>query len=516
MEKKQEAPNKRPTTKNNKPKSWKRKCGACLCYVLFVLVLLVACVLGWLVQTTVQPNSKDIPQTFEFLADGHLLAGSEVKKLKIGMLAWGSRGDVQPFLNIGKELTRRGHTVTIATRDKFRDAVLTSGCNFVWSASESLDEITDLLSGEKLELSSLVEFCWLTSNSTLHESLDPWIKLGQESDLIIGQCLPFVLDMHLQIAEHVKKPIIFLTHDPLLPSAELSFDVSSLSVGDHGMIANVLNHRSFSIVAGMGTLDLANKLRTKLGNAKVYYYEQYYPPLMKNLFMLYTYTPSVWGPPPSDFSPFWISTGFLFNDDSKNYLPPPGLEDFIHNEKQQGRKLAYIGMGSNPSFNSSMITKVISNLTKSSHWSVVTLSSSIDPLQLETGSHVFYSNELAHDWLFPQMDVNVHHGGAGTASAVLLAGKPGICIPVLAVQQCWGEKIHSVGAGFFLTRQELSTELLLSTLENCLRDDVVKKAAEISLSMRSEGGAKNAVDILMETLEKYSRPNLLSPENNQS
>eukprot|EP01018_Ginkgo_biloba_P030588 Gb_23859 [translate_table: standard] len=50
--------------------------------------------------------------------------------LQIAMLIVGTRGDVQPFLAIGKHLQEYGHRVRLATHSNFEDFVLTTGLEF--------------------------------------------------------------------------------------------------------------------------------------------------------------------------------------------------------------------------------------------------------------------------------------------------------------------------------------------------------------------------------------------------
>ena len=51
---------------------------------------------------------------------------------------------------------------------------------------------------------------------------------------------------------------------------------------------------------------------------------------------------------------------------------------------------------------------------------------------------------IPHDWLFPQMSLVMHHGGAGTVAAGLRAGVPTVIRPFFGDQFFWGEKILEV------------------------------------------------------------------------
>ncbi|KZV48163.1 hypothetical protein F511_27726 [Dorcoceras hygrometricum] len=53
-----------------------------------------------------------------------------IPPLQIVMLIVGTRGDVQPFIAIGKKLQDYGHRVRLATHSNFKEFVLTSGLEF--------------------------------------------------------------------------------------------------------------------------------------------------------------------------------------------------------------------------------------------------------------------------------------------------------------------------------------------------------------------------------------------------
>ncbi|KAK6937675.1 Glycosyltransferase family 28, N-terminal domain [Dillenia turbinata] len=53
-----------------------------------------------------------------------------IPPLQIVMLIVGTRGDVQPFIAIGKRLQEFGHRVRLATHSNFKEFVLTAGLEF--------------------------------------------------------------------------------------------------------------------------------------------------------------------------------------------------------------------------------------------------------------------------------------------------------------------------------------------------------------------------------------------------
>lgn len=57
-------------------------------------------------------------------------------------------------------------------------------------------------------------------------------------------------------------------------------------------------------------------------------------------------------------------------------------------------------------------------------------------------------DNVPHDWLFPRIDVAMHHGGAGTTGASLRAGIPTIIKPWFGDQFFWASRVEKLGVCF--------------------------------------------------------------------
>lgn len=54
-------------------------------------------------------------------------------------------------------------------------------------------------------------------------------------------------------------------------------------------------------------------------------------------------------------------------------------------------------------------------------------------------------DKVPHDWLFPQIDAAMHHGGAGTTGASLRAGIPTLIRPWFGDQFFWASRVEKLG-----------------------------------------------------------------------
>jgi sterol 3beta-glucosyltransferase len=110
----------------------------------------------------------------------------------------------------------------------------------------------------------------------------------------------------------------------------------------------------------------------------------------------------------------------------------------------------------------------------------------------------------AHDWLFPQMRCVVHHGGAGTAAAVLRAGVPSVVVPHAWDQPFWAELLESLGcAGPSVPIGQLSAARLSASLRATLgAPGIALAAAALGEQIRQEQGVVKARQLIEQLAER--------------
>ena len=183
-------------------------------------------------------------------------------------------------------------------------------------------------------------------------------------------------------------------------------------------------------------------------------------------------------------------SGFFFRS-QPSYQPPTDLADFL----KAGPPPIYIGFGSividDPTSLTQTLFKVISILNIraliSRGWGGLSSQS--------TPKNVFFLDNVPHDWLFPRVQVVVHHGGAGTTAIGLKCGKPTVVVSFFGDQKFWGEMCARAGAGPNpIPFKELSVEKLVEGIKFALGDSAKRAAEELSLKISREDGVMKAVD----------------------
>jgi UDP:flavonoid glycosyltransferase YjiC (YdhE family) len=132
------------------------------------------------------------------------------------------------------------------------------------------------------------------------------------------------------------------------------------------------------------------------------------------------------------------------------------------------------------------------------------LPSSEKPSQVKYPPQVLPIDSIPHPYIFPLVDVVVHHGGSGTTAAGLRAGKPTIIKPFFGDQRFWGEQVEKMKVGHVINNLKPST--LATTIVSVLGDQSIQdNALVIGSKLANENGADNAIEqILLElSLMRY-------------
>ena len=105
--------------------------------------------------------------------------------------------------------------------------------------------------------------------------------------------------------------------------------------------------------------------------------------------------------------------------------------------------------------------------------------------------------------LFARVAAVVHHGGAGTTTCALGAGRPALGVPGSFDQSFWGGRVAALGAGPSpVPARRLGTRRLDDALERLMSTSAYRRrAADVALRMREERGVDDTVAHLVRVFE---------------
>ena len=127
--------------------------------------------------------------------------------------------------------------------------------------------------------------------------------------------------------------------------------------------------------------------------------------------------------------------------------------------------------------------------------------------------HLHVATSFDFDAVLPRCRAAVHHGGSGTTAAVLRAGLPSVVAGVLGDQAYWAWRLERLGAGVRLPFQKITAARLGAALDAALPCGPRAKALSARLSATDPAAA--AADVverwLTETAHATTGSDALSP-----
>lgn len=111
---------------------------------------------------------------------------------------------------------------------------------------------------------------------------------------------------------------------------------------------------------------------------------------------------------------------------------------------------------------------------------------------------LFVVGEVPHRLVLPRVAAAIHHGGAGTTTAVARAGVPQVLLPHILDQYYWANRIEQLGLGPRAVPVELVTaDLLADRLDAALSDPRPReRASALAPAIAARDGTGAAVDYL--------------------
>ncbi|KAJ7973603.1 Sterol 3-beta-glucosyltransferase ugt80a2 [Quillaja saponaria] len=415
----------------------------------------------------------------------------DIPPLQIVMLIVGTRGDVQPFVAIGKRLQDHGHRVRLATHKNFKDFVLTAGLEFYplggdpkVLAGYMVKNKGFLPSGPSeipIQRNQIKDIIYSLLPACKDPDLDS--KVPFKADAIIANPPAYG---HFHVAEALKLPIHIFFTMPWTPTSEFPHPLSRVKQ----QIGYRLSYQIVDALIWLGIRDMINEFRKKqLKLRPITFLSGYYssPP---NVPYGYIWSPQL-VPKPKDWGPRIDVVGFCFLDLASNYEPPEPLVQWL----KDGEKPIYIGFGSLPLQEPEKMTQIIVQaLEITGQRGIINKGWGGLGNLAEPKESLYLLDNCPHDWLFPQCIAVVHHGGAGTTAAGLKAACPTTIVPFFGDQPFWGERVHARGVGPApIPVDEFSLEKLIHAISFMLDPKVKESARELAKAMENEDGVIGAV-----------------------
>jgi sterol 3beta-glucosyltransferase len=416
--------------------------------------------------------------------------------MRILIIAMGSRGDIQPYIALGKGLKAAGHFVRLMSHENFERLVSSYGLDF-WPVAGDVQALL-----ETPEMRALVEKGDLfginkhtakaAERAATGSAREGW-EAGRGMNLLIGGIGGVFIGTAL--AEKLGIPFLQAYLLPFTPTAAFPAVILPQSLSRLGGMFNRFSHQLFRQIMWQGGRTTNNLARqTILDLPPAPFFGPFNSVSLQHTPVLYGFSPAAISPPP-DWQNTYV-TGYWFLDEAPDWTPPPALLEFLDN----GELPIYIGFGSMTTSKPEEIANlVIEALARTGQRGI--LQSGWGGLsKADLPETVFMLESVPHSWLFPRVAAVVHHGGAGTTAAGLRAGVPSIVIPFFGDQPFWGQRVADLGVGTApIPRKQLTVDRLATAIHQVVTDRSMRqRAADLGAKIRAEDGIANAVAIVHE------------------
>jgi len=402
-----------------------------------------------------KPSTAPVPPS---LAGQH---GIHPPRMNVAIQVVGSRGDVQPFIALGKVLKNTyGHRVRLATHPRFRDFVQAHGLEFFSTGGDPsrlmsymvknpglLPGWRSLFGGDvarrREDVSEYIQGCWRSCYQA-DDGMDYFANDDSSSQHSSGSSTakPFVADCiianppsfaHIHCAEKMGIPLHLMFTMPYSPTQAFPHPLANIqSSNADPLVSNYISYAMIEVLAWQGLGDIINRFRVKcLALDPVS--SIWAPGMLQRLKIPHTYC---WSPAlipkPRDWGSHISLAGFYML--SSEYNPPSDLQAFLN----AGPPPVYIGFGSIVLEDPDAMTRLIFQAVKrtgqrfllSKGWGGI----GVDDGESNVSDNVFMLGNVPHDWLFKHVSCVVHHGGAGTTAAGIAAGRPTVVVPFFGDQ----------------------------------------------------------------------------------
>jgi UDP:flavonoid glycosyltransferase YjiC (YdhE family) len=391
--------------------------------------------------------------------------------MKLVLVGYGSRGDVEPCVAVARELMRRGHDVRTAVPPNmlgFVESVGLAAVAYGPDTQEQINATTEFVRHIQNPVSVLSEVTeqvvrvWAEKSMTL-------TSLANGADLLLAGMNEQGLAAN--VAEYHGIPLAALH---FFPAQVLALGWLQSRITKE---AEDVQRRALGLPDATGP---STRPMVECGPLEIQAYDELWLPELA----------AEWAER-DDRRPF---VGALTLQ-----LPTDGDAEVL-SWIAAGTPPIYFGFGStlvaSPADTIAMITAACAQLGERA----LICSGASDFTQIPHLDHVKVVNVVNHAAIFPACRAVVHHGGAGTTAAGMRAGIPTLILWLWLDQPLWATVVKRLKVGSGRQFSTMTLESLVADLGSILTPQLVTRAHEVAVQMTTPAESlASAADLLEDT-----------------
>jgi UDP:flavonoid glycosyltransferase YjiC (YdhE family) len=405
--------------------------------------------------------------------------------MKAVLSSRGSRGDVNPIIEIGGLLNKKGHEVSICIPAVFKGYALAQ--KLVPSVYD--EDSKELMKGLGSGLKSVKKAIDFFKNS-IDQQFDFLLDATEHADVLIATVNELTAPT---VAEYRNIPHFRLTFAPVLPG---NHPPPFSPWQNMPVIFNKMGWGILSLLSITAIRKFINKKRTELRLKPVTDSNYYHT---GNSHTLLSINRDL-APPCKTWEGRYTYdyTGYCYGQiDGK-------LNDEVLKFIDEGEPPVYVGFGSVHIKNAGKFSQMVVEAASVTGCRVILGQGWMDLGNGYLKDNIFCISDAHHATLFPKMAGIVHHGGSGTTHTAAKAGIPQLILPQTVDQYFWGNRIRQMGLGpGSILPRKIKTRDLVSTFRSFMTGKYTKKVIAQSVKMKKEDGVQRSVEIILDKIEHH-------------
>lgn len=412
--------------------------------------------------------------------------------MRIAIFTLGTRGDIQPYISLGKEATKRGHSVVICTGESFKDFIEDNGIEYA-KAELDLMELLQTKEGQEVfnngtkHIIKAIKYAKEYVNPAYRRTMEQFYNCAKDANIIIYH--PKALGTQ-DIALKLNIPCICMSPVPFIYPIEEFPNLAVSSKGNFGKILNKLTYLSMKY-AEASNINEINGFRQKVLD------------LPKRKVGIYTYKID-----DKEVPIIYPVSKYLFEDvrswNDKVYLP--GFI-FLENEEEKlsdeiidfiDKKSApiVISFSSMPLKNPNKFKEILVKALKKTNNRAIVLTG-ISGMNFENEENILAVSSAPHDLLFPLAKGIMHHVGVGTMASALKSGKPQLIMPFSVDQPFWSNRLYNQGYALKpILEKNVTVDKLVKLFSDMDIKENIDSAVRIKAKLEHEDGNKSIINYI--------------------
>ncbi|MER7466671.1 glycosyltransferase [Streptomyces sp. NPDC097981] len=406
--------------------------------------------------------------------------------MRVLLVAYGSRGDIEPMVGLALQLRALGAGVQMCAPPDFAELLDGFGLPLVPLGQSvramATAAVTGKTAGTKPQPTSMSE----RAARLIAVTYEAVAAVAEGCDAVVATGLIPAAAAAQSVAEELGVPYAFVSyfpaylpsphHPPLVwPGRPVPPDVT-----DNRALWD-LNRENLNSLFG----EAVNTHRVSLGLPAVDSVRDHV--LTDRPWLASDPTLSPWLRP-ADLDV--VQTGAWIRPDERPF--PSDLEAFL----EAGEPPVYVGFGSMPVRDAQDVTRAAVEAVRAQGRRALLSRGWADLALTGDQGDCFAVGEVNQQALFRRVAAIVHHGGAGTTTTAARAGAPQVVVPQMADQPYWAGRVAELGIGAAHDGPNPTTESLSAALETALAPETRERAAAVAAAIPADGAAVAARQLL--------------------